>query len=320
MPAKKASGKSSVYDCIIIGGGPAGYTAGIYAARSGLRTIIISGYKFGGQLMLTTEVEDYPGFPKGVKGPEMMKLFKDQAARFVEKILDVDIISVDFKNRPFTLKTDNETFHAKTVIIATGASYKWLGLPTEEKLIGKGISSCAVCDGWFFKGKDVAVIGGGDSAMREALYLKNFCKTIYVIHRRGELKAQKILQDRALASKNIKFIWNTEVKEFEGDKMLTSLKLLNNKTNKTSELKVQGAFIAIGHKPTTNFLEDQVELDAKGYVVLKGGTQTSIPGVFAAGDVHDYTYMQAVTAAGWGCMAALDAHRYIESQEHPEKK
>ena len=263
MPAKKASGKSSVYDCIIIGGGPAGYTAGIYAARSGLRTIIISGYKFGGQLMLTTEVEDYPGFPKGVKGPEMMKLFKDQAARFVEKILDVDIISVDFKNRPFTLKTDNETFHAKTVIIATGASYKWLGLPTEEKLIGKGISSCAVCDGWFFKGKDVAVIGGGDSAMREALYLKNFCKTIYVIHRRGELKAQKILQDRALASKNIKFIWNTEVKEFEGDKILTSLKLLNNKTNKTSELKVQGAFVAIGHKPTTNFLEDQVGLDEK---------------------------------------------------------
>jgi len=316
MPAKTST--QDVWDCIIIGGGPAGYTAGIYAGRAALRTLVLAGYKSGGQLMIATDVEDYPGFPQGIKGPGLMKLMREQVEKFVEKVIDADVTSVDLSKRPFKVMAEKKNYFAKTIIVATGASAKWTGLQNEQRLIGKGVSSCAVCDGWFFKGKQVAVIGGGDTALREALYLAGVTGGVTVIHRRRELRAQEILQKRAFADKRIKFVWNAVVDDVLGKDKVEGLKLKDVKTGKTSEMKIDGVFVAIGHTPNTAFLPKQI-LDEKGYVKIKGGipghTSATIPGVFAAGDVFDYTYMQAVMAAAGGCMAAQDAHRFLEAEK-----
>lgn len=303
-----------MYDCIIIGGGPAGYTAAIYAGRAALKTLLLAGYGSGGQLMVATEIEDYPGFPEGVQGPELSKRMRAQAERFAE-IKEIDVKSVDLSSRPFKVKTDEGTFEAKTLIIATGAKPKLLGLPSESEYLGKGVSVCAVCDGFFFRDKDVAIVGGGDTAMREALYLANICNSVSVIHRRDKLRAQAILQERAKSNPKIKFVWNSIVEEVLGDgRKVTGLKIKNVKTNKVSELKVDGVFIAIGHIPNTEFLHGQLELDEQGYIVLKNRTETSIPGVFAAGDVADRKYRQAITAAAAGCCAALDAREFLEGK------
>jgi len=304
--------KKESYDVIIIGSGPAGITASIYAIRANLSTLIIGGTTPGGQLMLTTDVEDFPGFGK-IQGPELMQKMRDHAQSFGVKFLDENVTKVDFKKHPFKLFVEEKEFEAKSVIVATGASAKWLGIESEKKLIGKGVSACATCDGFFFKNKDVAVIGGGDTALREVLYLANLCKSVTVIHRRDHLRAQKILQDRAFNTKNIKFIWNSEVKEFIGKDKLETIKLFNNKTNKTSDIKMDGAFVAIGHTPNTSFLKGQIKLDEHNYIEVHDNVKTSIEGVFAAGDVHDYRYQQAVTAAGAGCMAAMEANEFIEN-------
>src|SRR3989344_4160364 len=267
----------STYDLIIVGGGPAGYTAAIYGIRASLSTLLIAGEKAGGQLMLTTDVEDYPGFPKGIQGPELMKLFRDQALNLGVDIINENVTKADVKGKTKYLWVDNKKYSAKVVIISTGASAKWLGLKNEQRLIGKGVTSCAVCDGYFFKNKSVAVVGGGDTAMREALYMSKL----------ASLGTEKVI----------------------------GVKLVNNKTKKISELKIDGLFVAIGHKPNTEFLKGQLKLDSHNYIELKEpgvSTKTNIPGVFAAGDVHDYRYMQAVTAASAGCKAALDAHEYLE--------
>jgi thioredoxin reductase (NADPH) len=268
--------------------------------------------------MIATDVEDYPGFPQGIKGPDLMKMMREQVGKFVEKIIDTDVTSVDLSKRPFKIVAEKKSYLAKTIIVATGASAKWIGLPNEQRLIGKGVSSCAVCDGWFFKGKQVAVIGGGDTALREALYLANVTGGVTIIHRRSELRAQEILQKRAFADKRIKFVWNAVVDDVLGKDRVDGLKLKDVNTGKSSELKVDGVFVAIGHTPNTAFLPKQI-LDEKGYVTVKGGvpghSSTEIPGVFAAGDVYDYTYMQAVTAAAGGCIAAQDAHRFLQSEK-----
>src|SRR3989344_208749 len=304
--------KKESYDAIIIGSGPAGITASIYTIRANLSTLIIAGSSPGGQLMLTTDVEDFPGFGK-IQGPELMQKMREHALSFGVKFLDENVTRVDFKKHPFKLFVDNKEFEAKSVIVATGASAKWLNIESERKLIGKGVSACATCDGFFFKNKDVAVIGGGDTALREVLYLAKICKSVTVIHRREELRAQKVLQDRAFNTKNIKFIWNSEVKEFLGKDRLEAIKLLNNKNNKISEIKIDCAFVAIGHTPNTSFLKGHIKLDSHNYIEVKNNVKTSVEGVFAAGDVHDYRYQQAVTAAGAGCMAAMEADNFIES-------
>ncbi|MCH7542002.1 thioredoxin-disulfide reductase [Patescibacteria group bacterium] len=304
-----------IYDTVIIGSGPAGLTAAIYASRGKLSTLVIAGVEAGGQLMLTTDVEDYPGFPEVIQGPELMSLMRKQAERLGAEIINDDITKTDLSKRPFKVSTNSQNYLANTLIIAAGASAKWLGLPSEKKLIGKGISSCAVCDAAFFKEKKVAVVGGGDSAMREALFLTKFASEVTIIHRRSELRAFPVLQDRAFANKKIKFIWNSEVKEVLGEVKVEGLILNNIKTKKTSEMKLDGLFIAIGHKPNTGFLKGQIEMDNKGYVVLKNHSKTSVSGVFAAGDVHDWHYQQAVTAAGAGCMAAMDAEELLEEEK-----
>ena len=307
------------YDVIIVGSGPAGLAAAIYTIRSNLSTLVIAGSKPGGQLMITTDVEDFPGFPGGIQGPELMAKIRKQAELLGVELIDEDVTSADFKKRQFRLFIEKKEFSARAVIIATGASARWLGIPSEKNLIGKGISACAVCDGLFFKNKDVAVIGGGDTAMREALFLSKICKTVTVIHRRDKLKAQPILQNRAFHTKNIKWIWNSVVEEFTGKRNLEGLKLKNISTNKITELKFEGAFVAIGHKPNTEFLKKQIKLDEHNYIIVNDQVKTNVEGVFAAGDVHDYRYMQAVTAAGAGCMAALEAREYIESLKHKKK-
>ncbi|MBS3151945.1 thioredoxin-disulfide reductase [Candidatus Woesearchaeota archaeon] len=307
------------YDIIIIGSGPAGLTASIYAIRANLKTLVIGGSTPGGQLMITTDVDDFPGFPGGIQGPELMQKMRKQAELLGVEFLDENVTGVDFKKNPLRLFVEDKEFYAKSVIIATGASAKWLGLSSEKKLIGKGVSACAVCDGMFFKGKDVIVIGGGDTAMREALFLAKLCKTVTVVHRRDKLKAQAALEEKSKNTKNIKWIWNSVVEEFLGTNKLESVKLKNLQSNKLSELKCDGAFVAIGHKPNTAFLKGNIELDDHGYIVVNDIIKTSVEGVFAAGDVHDYRYMQAVTAAGTGCMAALEASDYIEEFKHKKK-
>ena len=308
-----------IYDTVIIGSGPAGLTAAIYASRGKLNTLVIAGVEAGGQLMLTTDVEDYPGFPEVIQGPELMSLMRKQAERLGAEIINDDITKTDLSKRPFKVATNSQNYLANTLIIAAGASAKWLGLPSEKKLIGKGISSCAVCDAAFFKEKKVAVVGGGDSAMREALFLTKFAREVNLIHRRRELRAFPVLQDRAFANKKIKFIWNSEVKEVLGEVKVEGLVLNNLKTKKTSEMKLDGLFIAIGHKPNTGFLKGQIEMDNKGYLILKNHSKTSVSGVFAAGDVHDWHYQQAVTAAGAGCMAAMDAEELLEEEKSKVK-
>lgn len=304
-----------IYDVIIAGSGPAGLTAAIYTARSNLKVLVIAGVEAGGQLIWTTDVEDYPGFPDGVQGPDLMKLFRKQAERLGAKFTDGDITELDLKNRPFTAKVGDKTFQGKTVIIATGASARWLGLESEQRLRGKGVSACAVCDGAFFRDQELVLVGGGDSALREAIFLTKFATKVYVVHRRAELRAFKALQDRARQNPKIEFIFDTSVTEVLGDNRVEGVKLRNNQTNEEKILKVGGLFVAIGHKPNTEFLKGQIETDQAGYLKLTGTSTTSIPGVFGAGDVHDYKYQQAVTAAGAGCMAALEVEDFLEEEK-----
>jgi len=297
---------------IILGSGSAGLTAAIYAARAQLDPLVIAGSQRGGQLTLTTDVENYPGFVEGIQGPELMEIMRRQAERFDVDFIDDDATAVDFRRRPFGVKVRDATYHAEAVIIATGAGTNWLGLPNEQRLIGHGISSCAPCDAFFFRGKEVAVIGGGDSAMEEALVLTKFATKVTIIHRRDRFRASKIMVDRALRHGKINVLWNTVVDDIIGDGSVQGLMLRDVTTGDRRDFRVDGLFVAIGHHPNTELFRGQVELDEKGYVVLKKHTMTSVDGVFAAGDVHDTRYRQAVTAAGWGCMAAMDAEKYLE--------
>jgi thioredoxin reductase (NADPH) len=311
-----------MHKLVIVGSGPAGHTAAVYAARANLKPVMIEGLVrggvAGGQLMITTEVENYPGFPDGIKGPELMELFKKQSERFGTKIISADVERVDLSKRPFKLYTDSETIEAESVVIATGARARWLDLPSEQALQNRGVSACATCDGYFFRNQHVAVVGGGDTAMEEANYLAGLCASVTVIHRRNELRASKIMADRALKNPKIKFIWDSgvvEVHDVAAGKV-TGLTLENLKTHDKSRLDVDGLFIAIGHTPNTDIFKGQLSLDENGYVKTKPGTtQTSVEGVFAAGDVQDHVYRQAVTAAGTGCMAAIEAERWLASQE-----
>ena len=304
-----------LYDVIIIGSGPAGLTAAIYSTRANLKTLVIAGAVAGGQLMITTDVENYPGFPKGVQGPELMALWREQAERFKAEFVDDNVSKVDFSKRPLKVWTSEGMHEGRSVIIATGANAKYLGLPNEERLNGRGVSACAVCDGFFFKGLEVVVVGGGDTAMEDSLFLSKICKSVTVVHRRHEFRASKIMQDRLFKTPNVKILWDTEVVEILGGTKVEGVRVKNKKTGQTSDLKVQGLFLAIGHEPATEILRDHLKLE-KGYVVLRPhdglSTATSVDGVFAAGDVHDFRYRQAVTAAGFGSMAALDAERWLQ--------
>lgn len=296
---------------IIIGSGPAGLTAAIYAARGDLQPLVIAGREAGGQLMLTTDVDDFPGFPDGIQGPELIEKIKKQAERFETRFLNEDVISVDFKTKPFVIQTESKKLTANSVIIATGASAMWLGLDSEQKLRGRGVSACAVCDGPFFKDKNIIVVGGGDTAMREAQHLAKYGKQVTILHRRGEFRAQVALQNLVKSKPNIDFLFNSEIVEFLGENKLTSIKIQNKETNDISEMSVDGVFIAIGHKPNTDFLKGHLELDKNGYIIVSDETKTSVEGVFVAGDVADHRYRQGVTAAGAGCKAALDVEEYL---------
>jgi thioredoxin reductase (NADPH) len=297
---------------IIIGSGPAGLTAAIYAARANLAPTVFAGYQYGGQLMFTTEVENFPGFPDGIMGPELMENFRAQAERFGAKIENVDVTKVDFTQRPFSVWAGDDRLEADSVIVATGASARWLGIPGEEHLRGRGVSTCATCDGAFFKERHIVVVGGGDSAMEEALFLTRFGSKITVIHRRESLRASKIMADRALAHPKIDFIWNTGVVEAKGEHNLETLVLENLITGERSDFSADALFIAIGHDPNTAIFHGQLDLDDHGYVISRDGIHTNIPGVYVAGDVYDIRYKQAITAAGLGCRASLEAERYLE--------
>ena len=303
---------------IILGSGPAGLTAAIYAARANLNPVVVSGREAGGQLMITTDVENYPGFPEGIQGPEMMDLLKAQAARFDTEFFSGDVVEVDLSQRPFKLKLENkDTLTCDSLIISSGASARWLGMDSEKEYSGRGVSACATCDGFFFRDQDVAVVGGGDTALEEALYLANICKSVTMIHRRDEFRGSKIMQKRAFDHKKISILWDTVVEEVVGNPKygMTSLKVRNVKSDKVKEHPITGLFIAIGHTPNTNLFKDQLIMDKNGYLkVTPGTTYTSVEGVFASGDVQDHVYRQAVTAAGTGCMAAIDAERWLAEQ------
>ena len=300
-----------MHDVIIIGSGSAGYTAAIYACRAGRKTLILAGSIPGGQLMITSDVENFPGFPEGVLGPELMEKLRRQAEKFGPEIIYDDVSFVDFSSRPFKVVAGGRSYEGKSVIIATGANAKWLGLPSETKFRGRGVSSCATCDGFFFKGKDVVTVGGGDTAMEEATFLANITNSVTVVHRRDALRASKIMQERATGNPKIHFVWDSTVKEITGDDKVTGVQLHNLKSGKDSHVNAEGVFVAIGYEPNTGFLKGKVELDSQGYVVTRKDTETSVPGVFAAGDVRDHKYRQAVTAAADGCMAAIDADRFL---------
>jgi len=301
----------------IIGSGPAGYTAAIYAARAELAPVVIAGAAFGGQLMITTEVENYPGFPESVSGPELVELFQKQAERFGAKVLFEDATAIDFGKHPFGIETESQSFRADAVVVATGASAKWIGLPSEEKYVNRGVSACATCDGALYRGRPIAVVGGGDTAMEEALFLTRFATEVIVIHRRDSLRASRIMADRAQRHDKIRFVWHSEVAEVLGDeKALTAVRLRDVRDGKTQTLEVGALFVAIGHKPNTDLFRGVLDLNPQGYLVTTPGTtRTNVSGVFACGDAMDPVYRQAVTAAGTGCMAALDAERWLAANE-----
>ncbi len=301
---------------IILGSGPAGYTAAIYAARANLKPVVIQGQQAGGQLTTTTDVDNYPGYKDGVQGPEMMEDFKAQAERFGTEIIWDHINDADLSARPFTLRGDDGVYTCDALIIATGASAKYLGLPSEDEFAGRGVSACATCDGFFYRGKDVAVVGGGDTAVEEAIYLANLCNKVTLVHRRDALRAEPIMQDKLLSTENIEVAWNSTTEEILGDESgVTGIRLKSTLDGSLRDLDVHGVFIAIGHKPNTDFLNGQLETDDAGYLITKGrSTATNIEGVFAAGDVADPVYRQAVTSAGEGCKAALDAERWLSAQ------
>jgi thioredoxin reductase (NADPH) len=307
---------SEVRELIIIGGGPAGYTAALYAARANLEPLVIEGFQWGGQLMITSDVENYPGYPDGVMGPEMMAEFRRQAERFGTEFVTDDVTRVDFSERPFRVWVDETEYRSNAVIIATGASARWLGLPGEQQYQGRGVSACATCDGSFFREKELIVVGGGDTAMEEATFLTRFATKVTVVHRRDEFRASPIMIDRAQKSDKVEFITNAVIEDIHGDGKVEAVTLRDTQNGRTWELKVDGVFVAIGHDPNTKLFVDQLEHDEAGYLITKPGTtETNVPGVFAAGDVQDHTYRQAVTAAGSGCMAALDAERFLAALE-----
>jgi thioredoxin reductase (NADPH) len=310
--------KQSHYRVLILGSGAAGLTAAIYAARANLQPLVIEGSQPGGQLTITTDVENFPGFPEGIMGPELMEEFKKQALRFGTETFFGEVTAVDLKQRPFKITASKETYTCDTLIVATGATAKLLGLESEMKLMGHGVSACATCDGFFFKDKELVVVGGGDTAMEEATFLTKFASKVTVAHRRDKLRASKIMQERAEKNSKISFVWDTVVEEVYGDPKaggVTGVKFKNLKTGKSSDFKCDGLFIAIGHEPNSKLFVGQLDLDPTGYILTHDGSKTNIPGVFACGDVQDHVYRQAITAAGSGCMAAIDAERYLENQE-----
>lgn len=309
---------TDIRNVIIIGSGPAGFTAAIYTGRANLAPLVFEGHEPGGQLTTTTLVENYPGFVDGVQGPELMNTMREQAERFGAQIENAEVTKVDFSRRPFHVWCDEDEYLARAVIIATGASAKLIGIESEKKLMGHGVSTCAVCDGFFFRGKEVAVVGGGDTAMEDSTYLTKFATKVNVIHRRDALRASKIMQERAFKNEKITFVWDSVVEEIRdaAAQKVSAVRLRNVKTGQRTDLKVDGVFVAIGHEPNTKIFKDQVEMDDHGYVKIHNGSKTSVAGVFAAGDVHDPTYRQAISAAGAGCIAALDAEHFLAA--HPD--
>lgn len=305
-----------VRDVVIIGSGPAGYTAAVYTGRAQLNPMVFAGANSGGQLMLTTDVENYPGFPEGIMGPELMENFRKQAERFGAEIHYEDVIEVDFSSRPYKVKSTSQEVEAKTIIISTGASAKMLGLESESRLMGHGVSTCATCDGFFFRGQEIAVVGGGDSAMEEAVFLTKFADKVTVIHRRGELRASKIMQQKAFDNPKVEFMWHSAITEvLEEDGKVSGVEVENLESGDKSTLPLTGVFVAIGHTPNTALFEGQLDLHDNGYIKTNEVTRTSAEGVFACGDVQDFTYRQAITAAGSGCAAAIDAERWLEHHE-----
>ena len=299
------------YDVIIIGAGPAGYTAGIYCSRARHDTLIISGLLPGGQLMNTTDVENYPGFDEGIMGPDLMLTMRKQAERMNTTIIDDVVVNVDFRNRPFKVLTGSEEYEAKAVIVCTGATPRKIGIEGEQTFSGKGVSYCATCDGAFFRNQDIAVVGGGDSCMEEATFLTKFASKVHIIHRRDTFRASKIMQERALNNENIQVHWNSEIEDIKGDQKVQQIVLKDTKTGENKTLDMGGVFVAIGHEPNTELFKNQLEMDENGYIIQKENTETSVKGVFTAGDVHDHRYRQAVTAAGFGCMSAIDVDKYL---------
>ena len=312
--------KLRTFDVIIIGSGPAGYTAATYTSRAKLKTLIVSGSLPGGQLMTTSEVENYPGFPNGIFGPELMMNMRQQAERFGSIIVDDEVIEVNFKQKPFFVKTYSKEYSSQAILICTGATPRKLGIIGEEEFGGRGVSYCATCDGPFFKGEEIAVVGGGDTALEEATFLTKFGKSVKLIHRRNSLKASKILQEKSFENPKIQFMWDTTITKITGNKKISKIFIKNVNTQEERELNVGGLFIAIGHEPNTKIFKDQLEMDEHGYIVLKENSSTSIEGIFAAGDVHDFRYRQAVTAAGYGCMAALDVEKWLTEKKNNNSK
>jgi thioredoxin reductase (NADPH) len=317
--AKTPDAKKTKFDVIIIGAGPSGYTAGIYCSRAGYDTLILSGILPGGQLVNTTEVENYPGFENGIMGPDLMIDMRKQSQRMGTTIIDDEVVNVDFRRNPFKVLTASEEYEGRAVIIATGANPRKIGLEGEQTFAGKGVSYCATCDGPFFRNQEIVVVGGGDSAIEEATFLTKFATTVHLVHRREELRASKVMQERALNNEKIKFHWNSELVDIKGDQKVQQAILKNLKTNEETAIDAGGIFVAIGHEPNTKLFKNQIDLNENGYIILKNKTHTNIEGVFAAGDVHDTDYRQAVTAAAYGCMAAIDVDKYLtESKDKQE--